>query len=170
MSVEWVSHLHLVTFILMGIYGFIFSKNAFDPFYLFITYGTVAHWSFLNGECLVTYLYKKHKNPNYIPGKDLETNEFETTYRISPDDMRIVIFLQSVLWITSMHIVLKRNQFPPSMSISFVILFFSYYLLRLVSEDHYKNKVFLILQEIIKYAFLLYGIILLYGLYKRVIR
>jgi hypothetical protein len=127
----------------------------------------VTHWTLLNGECLISYLYKRYYDPSYIPGKDVETNEFKIKYNLSDKTIKTVVFVQSLLWIISFHLVLKRNQIPLSMSISFASLFATYYLLRFFTKDHYKNEPFLIGQEIIKYALFIYGIILFYILYKR---
>lgn len=170
MSVEWMSYVHLFVFIFIAFYGFVFSKNKFDLFYLFVTYGTVTQWTFLNGECVISYLYKRKEDPNYIAGKEIETNEFQLMYNIPHDIMRFIVLLQTVLWLIGTYLVFKRNKFPLSMSISFVSLFLIYYLLRKWTSEPYKNQTFLIFQEIIKYSLLLYGIILFYGLYKRLIR
>jgi hypothetical protein len=164
---EWISHFHLFTYILIALYAFLFSKNAFDPVYLLITYVTVTHWTFYDGECLFTYMHKRNQDPNYTPGKNVESNEFEKTYGIPNETMKIITFLQTVLWMIGTYFVLKRNRFPLSMSISFISLFAIYYIARLMIKEPYKNEHFLIIQEIIKYALLLYGIILWYTLYTR---
>lgn len=169
MSSMLSSILHCIIFVLFGIYGFIFQKNPFDYIFLIVTYITVTHWSFLNGECLVAYLYKKKIDPTYIPGKDLHRNDFDVIYKFSPETMKLIVLLQTIGWGISLYIVLKRCNFDKYMIYSFVLLYFAFYILRISTTDHYKNKTYLILQEIIKYFFLLYGIIFFYILYKRYI-
>jgi hypothetical protein len=106
------------------------------------------HWSFLNGECLVAYLYKKKIDPTYVPGKDLHRNDFDVIYKFSPETMKLIVLLQTIGWGISLYIVLKRCNFDKYMIYSFVLLYFAFYILRISTTDHYKNKTYLILQEI----------------------
>ena len=68
-------------------------------------------YTYLNAECPITYLYKKIKDPLYIPGTTLTS--FHDMYAIAPKEfINIYLFIMSCLSISSLLMVLIRLKTP----------------------------------------------------------
>jgi hypothetical protein len=167
MAGEWIAPLHMVAAILTALYGFLFPKNALDSVYLVVMYLILLHWTFLNSECIVTYYFKKVNDPTYVAGKDASTTEVDALFKDYPNTIQVGMFLKKLVWTMSIYIVLKRCHFSQGMTLAFPGLFLIYYIVKIFTEDHYKNEPFLIIQEIIKYSTILYGILFFSILYKK---
>jgi hypothetical protein len=167
MAGEWIIPLHMALGVFLTFYGIVFSKSWFDYVYLIFMYLMVVHWTFLNGECIVSYHFKRLNDPAYIMGEDVNENEIDVVFKDYPYTVKIAMFLKNLIWTITLYLVLKRCKFSKNMTFVFTFLFFIYHMTRTFTTDHCKNEPFLIFQEIIKYAILLYGILFFYILYKR---
>jgi hypothetical protein len=152
----------LIHILIIGLtigYAFLFKKSIYDYYYLAFTYLALLHWTFLNSECVVTYLFKKIDNPDYIAGEDVHSHEWEVFQ--SKENIYGMNFIKNVLIAVSIYLVCIRNKISSLYYVPFIFLSFSYLYGIYMFENHYKNKTFLLLQEMLKYL-LLIGIVLLY--------
>lgn len=167
MEAQWVIPLHLLIGVISALYGFIIPKNPFDYVYLILYYLTVTHWTFLNGECCISYYFKVKNDPTYIPGKDPNKNETEILFKAHENTINHAMFIRNLFVSVSLYLVFERCKIPKSISLSFIFLFLFYYVFKISTHEPYKNEIFLIVQEIIKYLLLLIGIVLFYRIYRR---
>lgn len=131
----------------------------FDYSFILLMYFTLLHWTFLNGECIVTYNYKKNKHPEYIAGQNLHNDEMSMEMNNYKHIIRLIIIFTNILLMYSLYTLFNRNNILPIISYSFLILYEIYYYGLYFFNDHYKNPSFLLFQKIIKALILLWGII-----------
>ena len=80
-ELEILPYFHiLVTFYYL--YPLIFSKNYFwDKIYLIIVLIVVLNWTLSNGECFLSYVWKKYKNKDYEMGSNtLDLNDIKDIF------------------------------------------------------------------------------------------
>lgn len=135
-----------------------------DYTFLLFTYLTLLHWTFLNGECIITYNYKKKQNPNYIPGQHLHSNEMSLVLNDYKYIIKFVIILTNILLMFGLYNLFNRNNISLFINCSFLILYEIYYFGLYFYTNHHKNKDFLLFQETIKKLILLWGVFFLYNL------
>jgi len=164
---NWVGLIHVIFSVLMSIYVFIFKKTVVDYLYLIFIYFLLLHWTFLNGECIFSYVIKKMKNKDYIAGKDTKKNEMAEVFAGKLYLKYIYRFILNVVWPITLYLILVRNKFNSFYSVTFVLLFLFYKCGVHYSRDHYKNIHFLIIQDITKYSLILYGFFFIPLLFKR---
>lgn len=157
--------LHSIFMLLQPLLLIIIKNNViFDYLFLLCTYLTLLHWTFLNGECIITYNYKKKQNPNYIPGQDLHTNEMSLVLNDYKYIIKFVIILTNILLMFGLYNLFNRNNISLFINCSFLILYEIYYFGLYFYTNHHKNKDFLLFQETIKKLILLWGVFFLYNL------
>lgn len=67
----YVGITHLYGMVFESIYGIIIPKNnIFDSMYILFFLSVTFSWMLLKDECLISYLEKIKKNPNYIMGSE----------------------------------------------------------------------------------------------------
>ena len=121
--------IHVAWTVFISIYAFIISKTrGYDFYYIGYVLLLVVSWLTFKDECLITYAYKKYKNPDYVMGQD--SNKLKDSEDIFGEELsRSVINIIITLTVISIYRVSKRNNFAPSyVWISFV-LFLALYLL-----------------------------------------
>ena len=165
--VNWIGIIHVVSACLFSIYAFLFKRNRFDYVYLCVIYFLLLHWTFLNGECFLSYMIKKGKNPEYIAGQETGKNEMIELFKGNKYLINLFRFIINVVWTVSLYLVLVRNKFSPLYYVPFVLLFGSYKAITIYSIKFDKQNTFYIIQDIIKYSLLLYGLFFLRLLLKR---
>lgn len=157
--------LHFILSILLYSYGLIVrQRTSWDSLFLLITYVLVLHWTFYNGECVVSYLAKKKEDPEYVAGSDVFDLKDMSDTGISPETIRIIMNILLLLWFYSTFVVLKRNRYPMAFTIPFVfILIFYNGLLRWFHD----NPNFKLLQNVSMVSLILLGIYAVYLIYKK---
>jgi hypothetical protein len=130
---DFISGVHFLLFIFNSIYAFIVPKGWFDVYYLWGMFATSLSWTLLKGECILSVLYKKYKNPNYRIGENRSVDDLTTLfgerYKIYMEYLNLPIM---VLQSYNIYIVLKRNH----ISSVFAYLYFIY-ILGLRFTEHY---------------------------------
>ena len=96
-----VGILHLLAGIFLFIYSFTKSiKYDRTIFYILLFIG--AHFILLDGECVISYAYKKWKNPNYVLGTTIdELEDVQDTYQTVREKTGV-----DISWISNLHIFL----------------------------------------------------------------
>jgi hypothetical protein len=149
---------HFITIIFSSSYAFIFKKNKFDFIYLLISYLVLLHWTFFNGECSITYYFKKQKDSNHIAGKDLHINEFTILFKEHANIIKFFNIACNILLVISLYITFNRNNIPDYISITFLSIFEIYSCGVYFFTNHYKNETFLMFQHVIRFLTILIGI------------
>lgn len=70
-----ITILHFLLFLINSFYAFIFPKNWFDMYYLLLIFFTALSWTVCKGECIISVLYKKYKDPNYQIGDNQSVDD-----------------------------------------------------------------------------------------------
>jgi len=151
--------LHLIIIATLSCYALIFKKNNFDFIYLFFAYLVLLQWTFLNGECTITYYFKKQKDKNYIAGKDLHDDEFKFLFKDHENIIKLIIIVFNILFAISLFITFNRNNIPSYISITFISIFEIYFYGLYCFTNHYKNEYFFIFQNVIRGLIILIGIL-----------
>lgn len=149
MILKIIPYIHLLFILFISIYPILF--NYIDFIYINLILITNFSWTFTNNECLISYIYKKNKNKNYLIG----TNSREL------DDIFILInknlwnnYISKILYLLSIYSSSKvfiRNNIPFVFIIFYNILLFLY----LASIRNLKNIKYIILKIFKIYIFLI---------------
>ncbi len=120
-----ISLLHFLLFLLNTFYAFLFSKNWVDMYYLFLMFFTAISWTILKGECIISVLYKKYKDPTYQIGENQSVDDltgmFGKKYKPYMEYLnKPIMALQSY----NIYIVLLRNK----LNVVYAYLYFIYIL------------------------------------------
>jgi len=139
---EIIGAMH-VLFSMIGLsYAFIFSKNWIDIYYLLGAFSVAISWTLFKGECIITLLYKKYKDPNYQIGDNQSlddlTGMFGEEYKSFVGVwIKVIMAIQSY----TIYLVLIRN----NLSGWYAILFFIYILgLTITSSSLYQGLFFFV--------------------------
>jgi len=166
---NWVGLIHVMSATLFAFYGLLFKKNKLDLIYLFIMYFLLLHWTFFNGECVISYVVKLQENPDYKAGENAKNTDMEEIY---PNEFlkTWVPMIMNITWVISIYLVFLRNKIGSIYCGIFLYLYVIYKLASKYMLPHNTNSVFLHTQEITKYSLILYGIFFLPILFKRVMK
>ena len=146
--------LHIIGIIMVGTYSFIIKDKTYDNLYILLICIKIFHWTILNGECIISYLYKKSKDKNYIPGYKLIDNEFNN--HNNKYIIQILYILINILTLYNIYNIYNRNNYLYNSMISFIIIYTSYIYSIYICTDHYKNTNFLKFQSVIQLLIILW--------------
>ena len=150
--------LHLVLILFLAVYYFIFKKKTFDYMYLFLNYIILLQWTCLNGECLMTYVFKMIENKNYIAGENLYQNEITHANKELQTLSTTVMAIVNLFVIFNIYMISRRNKISGWFYLPFIVLLEVYYYGNYFFKDHHKNPDFLLFQDVIKYMTIVVGI------------
>ena len=95
---------HICHLFVLTIYPYIY---AYDVEYVNYYVWILLSYTYLNAECLISYLYKKLQDPSYIAGTTLTS--FDDMYNIAPKEyVNMYVFTMSFLFMCSLWMVLTR--------------------------------------------------------------
>jgi len=122
---ELVPAIHFLLFIINSFYAFLFSKNRFDLYYLLLMFLTGLSWTLCKGECILSVIYKKYKDPNYKIGENRSVDDLTTLFgeKYKPYMEYLnkpIMAVQSY----NVYLVLQRNQ----LNVIYAFLYFIYIL------------------------------------------
>ena len=120
-----ITILHFLLFLLNSLYAFLFPKNWFDMYYLLLMFFTAITWTVCKGECIISVLYKKYKDPAYQIGNNQSVDDltgiFGEEYKPYMEYLnKPIMALQSYV----VYLVLIRNQ----LNVVYAYLYFIYIL------------------------------------------
>ena len=100
---------HILGVIFRNMYGFIVpSLSILDYLYLFSYYGIPLSWLLCRGECVISYIAKKIKNPNYQLGSDSDNHSDLVELFPNKQCYHIFSITSTVTYFTSTYIVYHR--------------------------------------------------------------
>jgi hypothetical protein len=141
----WIGIFHLMHSPFLILFPFI--VNTFDLFYIIYFFSIMLSYTFLNGECPISYTCKRMMDTQYMAGTNVKYYP-EMEYLLNKKTIDYYFGITTFLYIISLVFVLYRsNMF--SYMIVFVLLF--YYVL-LVNYSIKTQMHFRVVQEITKYT------------------
>ena len=164
-----ITWLHVAMIIFVSFYVFLFKKNKLDYVYLAYIYLVILHWTFFNGECCVSYIYKRLRYDNYKAGDNLKDNELTSLLHMNPNTVFIMANIHILFVILNVWLIIKRNRIPSMLfALLFLLVGIMFYGSR-IFETH-KNKSYQVFLEVMKFILIAFGILALWVLRKRFIR
>jgi hypothetical protein len=152
--------LHCPCLILLPFY---INNNIFNIIYIDYFLGIMFLYTFINGECPISYLYKKQKNPNYIAGSRIcdYPEMLDISCFSKPSQIQLYFRTTTVLYIGSLLYVINRSNIPLIILIIPTNSIFFYFLLLYRYRNH---PLFYIIQntnKTILFLFILFSYTLL---------
>lgn len=147
---------HFLLMCYLSLYGFFTKKSKYDYLYLAIVYLIVLHWTFFNGECCITYFYKKKRNPHYIAGQD-PSIEYKMAFKKHANLIDFLVNINNILVAISIYLVAKRNKIPFLVCLPFILMAALIIYRNYLFKDSYKNKNYHQFQEVVRYSCIVYG-------------
>ena len=153
--------LHTVLTIFVAFYALVTSKNKFDFYYILYIYILFISWTFYNGECVLSYYYKRMNNNNYQAGANIfELSDLDLTFLVGEYFNTFIFILLTILIISNLYIVINRNNYTVINGYDFTFVILLIYIIYLLLMKIYAPNLqlkpdFLFLQEIIKYILLI---------------
>lgn len=128
---------HWMIGIFSSIHIFIYSKS-YDIYFITLWSFIVMHWVFINGECILTYLYKKRKDPKYVIGtnpSDMPDMKINNTF------MYILFIIVNVMIFINMIVIFYRNKdlIPLYLSFTSILLILIYINLIRINNKKYNH-------------------------------
>lgn len=122
----FIDHFHTFTWIFFTFYGFVFSKNWFDYYYILINLVTAISWTVFKDECIFSLLHKWSVDPTYKMGTNPSSEDLFNIF--GKKYYTTMIYVNKVFTFVkaySTYVVLKRIGYPYSLFISIMYLFYS---------------------------------------------
>ena len=136
-------------------YGILVKNPKYDIIYITLIFFKLLHWTMLNGECILTYLYKKNKNKNYKAGQKLFESEYSSVYGNMTNQLK---HIHNLFTMISFYLILSRNNISLIPRISIIILYQVYYHSLHNYKNHSENEDFLKFNNIMQILITIWGI------------
>jgi hypothetical protein len=112
---------HVIIYLIGGFYAFLFKKNWLDFLYVSIFFLVGLSWTLFKGECIISYVLKKRKDPTYQMGDDTSPEDLSSLF-----GKNTAFFLNFspfffVLQVFNIYLVLKRNQLQTFYALLFLV-------------------------------------------------
>jgi hypothetical protein len=148
-----ITFIHLL--IMLPIYFFVFytKNNKYDYFYLILLYFILLQWTILNNECIVSYVYKKINNNDYVAGSEFINDDLYIIY----GEYRNYIHIFDILLIYNIYMVFKRNNIKNNIIFIYIYIYLFYKLcFYYCINNKLIYKIIIIKIQIIMFLFALY--------------
>jgi len=140
---------HLIHTPLLIVFPFIVRNFISDILYLIYFFSIMFSYTFINGECPISYMCKVIIDNKYIAGNNI-THYPEMEYILQRQTIAYYFGIMTILYIATLFIVIFRtNLFSYFLIFTFEIL--SIYFIFIRSQGSVKRVYFVIVQEITKY-------------------
>lgn len=138
--------LHCPCLILLPFYV---NNRVFDILYIAYFFSIMFLYTFINGECPISYFYKKRADPNYIAGNRIayypEMSEIFFFSREKEKYISLYFGTTTIMYIVSLSYVIHRSNIPLSLFVipaNSLLVYFTF--LRIT------HPLFYIIQDIVK--------------------
>lgn len=123
-----ISILHSMTAVFLAFYGFLFKRSNFDYFILFITYTTCLSWCLYKGECPLSYYLKKYKDPTYVIGSNVSSDDMYVLFgpKYVPLLKIFFTYLNPLVQTANLYILFKRQHFSVGVTLLYPLFFYFY--------------------------------------------
>jgi len=148
--------LHLIIIFVLTFYELIIiNKHNFDYLYCLSIYLIILHWTLLNGECIISYLYKSIDDENYTIAKNLVNDDLSLIfgkYKL------ITLLIMQVFVFGNLYLICKRKNINFKYYYIFIVLYVSYeyILFKNIKNTHEPN--YSLYNKIFSLLFFIFGI------------
>jgi hypothetical protein len=136
-------------------YVFYTKNNKYDYIYLTYIYFLLLHWTFLNGECIISYWFKKIINNDYELGSDFKNDDI---YYIFGEYRSYIIIFLNISMMLNIYMVGIRNNIKNYIIYTLILLYQVFSLNFYYFTDHHINKQFQYFNNIIKNILIVFGL------------
>jgi hypothetical protein len=119
MIISLIVLIHLLIRFFTIFYVFYTLNNKYDYIYLTYLYFLILHWTFFNGECILTIFYNKIVN-----NENDENDEIDFIFILGKYKKYLIIFFH-ILMTINIYMVCKRNNIKDYIIFIFILLFLS---------------------------------------------
>ena len=113
--------IHLLHCPCLIILPFLYKNPTFDFCYIEYFLGTLFSYTFIHGECPISYIYKKRKDPNYIAGSRIanypEMNDIFIFSLLGEKVIPYYFGTTTILYLGTLIHVIHRSNIPFSLFI-----------------------------------------------------
>jgi hypothetical protein len=153
---KFIMVIHILLILFLALYVFFIQKSKYDYIYLAFIYFILLHWILLDGECIISYLYKKIKNNNYSLGDNFRNDDF---YYVFGNYKNKVLMIYNLMLLFNIYIVCNRNNINNYFICIYLMLYIYFVLYFSYLSGTLINKKFI-------FIYYMYNIILIFfGLY-----
>jgi hypothetical protein len=151
-----VSGLHSLSALFLSFYGFLFTRSNYDYAILCITYALPLLWSIYKGECPLSYYLKKYKDPNYVMGSNVHSDDMYVLFGPKYIPLLKTFYSQynPIIQTGTLYLLLKRQHFSTGVAVVYPLFFYSYYHITKVLKSDWLNPIFTLI-----FAYILYDIL-----------
>jgi hypothetical protein len=139
-----LSGLHSLTALLLSFYGFLFRRSKYDYLILIIIYTIAFLWSLYKGECPLSYYMKRYKDPNYVMGSNVYSDDMYILFgpKYIPILKTFYTVCNPIIQTATIYILLKRQHFSRGVTLVYPLLFYSYYFMTRFFKSHQWSLLF----------------------------
>ena len=102
--------IHISGVIIRNLYGFVLPcRPILDYLYILAFYGIPLSWLLCRGECVISYLAKKIKNPNYVLGSESDNHSDLVDLFPNKSCYHLFSITSTLSYFTSTHVVYHRR-------------------------------------------------------------
>ena len=148
MIISLIVLIHLLIRFFTIFYVFYTKNNKYDYIYLKYLYFLILHWTFFNGECILTIFYNKIVNNDY----ENEIDEIDFIFIFGKYKKYLIIFFH-ILMTINIYMVCKRNNIKDYIIFLFILLFLSCSFSKYYFIDHHIN-----INKIIQISLIYFGL------------
>ena len=153
MIISLIVLIHLLIRFFTIFYVFYTKNNKYDYIYLTYLYFLILHWTFFNGECILTIFYNKIVNNDY----ENEIDEIDFIFIFGKYKKYLIIFFH-ILMTINIYMVCKRNNIKDYIIFLFILLFLSCSFCKYYFIDHHINTNFKFVNKIIQISLIYFGL------------
>ena len=147
--------IHLLVILFNSLYPICVQNIKYDYIYIIFIYLIYLHWTFLKGECILSYIFKKLNNNNYELSSDFKNDDFQYLFG---DNKHYVTIILYILMIYNIYIIGNRNNIKLQYIIIFIFILIFNGLGIYCFTNHNNNVGFLLYNEVIKIILILFGL------------
>jgi len=113
---------------LLASYAFLFSRSKYDVLLFGIIYTVALLWSLYKVECPLSYYLKKYKDPNYVLGSNVYSEDIYVVFgpNYVPAMKLFYTIVNPILQTATLYLLLKRQHFSTIVTIMYPLLFYGY--------------------------------------------
>ena len=139
----WMGILHwAIAIFLVGFPLFIKGFGS-TLFYLTLFFVVVIHWTYLSGECFISFLMRRHNNPDYQPGQNIDENVEMSAVTGKENYDRIMKIGLFVYGLIVFFVLFRNNEWVPTwFSMAVVLTYFFYIYALYQGHGRYPTSIF----------------------------
>jgi hypothetical protein len=147
-----IAFIHLLIILFTNFYVFFTKNKEYDYIYYFL----LLHWTFLNGECICSYYFKKIQNNDYELGSDFKNDDLY--YIFGEYRSYIIIFINIMIPLNIFIVTMRNNKKVNYIIYTLIFLFLTFSLNFYNYTDHHINKQFQYSNNIIQISLIFFGL------------